>query len=147
MARQGVARAWSRFQTERPLVLGPVSTRSPFPVGRDLEGPDAVEEILHSLRLVVTVNLLGLPAAAVPVGISDGLPQGVQLIGPRYGESVCLEAAQAIEDQLGVITPIDPVLSGSPEPGPSDHVRLGRRPRKLDFAAGERGNGWLSTSH
>jgi len=107
-ARQGLARSWSLFQAERPLVLGPVSTRSPFPVGRDLEGAEAVEEIAASLRLVVAVSLLGLPAAAVPVGLAHGLPQGVQLIGPRYGELVCLDAAQAIEDRLGVLTPIDP---------------------------------------
>lgn len=108
-ARQGVARAWSRFQAERPLILGPVSTRSPFPVGRDLEGPAAVGEILQSMRLVVAVNLLGLPAAAVPVGVSGGQPQGVQLIGPRYREDLCLDAAQAIEDRLGIPMPIDPV--------------------------------------
>jgi amidase len=106
--RQGIARAWTMFQAERPLVLGPVSTRTPFPVGRDLEGAEALEEIAASLRLVVTVNLLGLPAAAVPVGVANGLPQGVQLIGPRYGELVCLDAAQAIEDRLGTFTPIDP---------------------------------------
>jgi amidase len=37
------------------------------------------------------------------------LPQGVQLIGPRYREDLCLDAAQAIEDRLGVLTPIDPI--------------------------------------
>jgi amidase len=109
IARQGVARAWTRFQAERPLILGPVSTRSPFPVGRDLEGPAAGSEILESMRLVVAVNLLGLPAAAVPVGASGGLPQGVQIIGPRYREDLCLDAAQAIEDRFGILTPIDPV--------------------------------------
>jgi amidase len=109
IARQGVARAWSRFQAERPLILGPVSTRSPFAVGRDLEGPSAAGDILASMRLVVAVNLLGLPAAAVPVGVSGGQPQGVQLIGPRYREDLCLDAAQAIEDRLGVVTPIDPI--------------------------------------
>jgi amidase len=108
IARQGVARAWSRFQAERPLILGPVSTRSPFPVGHDLVASSA-SEILESMRLVVAVNLLGLPAAAVPVGASGGLPQGVQLIGPRYREDLCLDAAQAIEDRLGVLTPIDPI--------------------------------------
>jgi len=59
------------------------------------------------MRLVVSVNLLGLPAAAVPVGVAGGLPQGVQVIGPRYREDLCLEAAQTIEDRLGVLTPID----------------------------------------
>jgi amidase len=33
----------------------------------------------------------------------------VQLIGPRYREDACLDVAQAIEDRLGVLTPIDPV--------------------------------------
>jgi amidase len=60
------------------------------------------------MRLVVLVNLLGLPAAAVPVGVEDGVPQGVQLIGPRFREDLCLDAAQAIQDRLGTFTPIDP---------------------------------------
>jgi hypothetical protein len=40
----------------------------------------------RSMRLVVAMNLLGLPTAAVPVGVANGLPQGVQLIGPMYRE-------------------------------------------------------------
>jgi amidase len=44
----------------------------------------------------------------VPVGIEDGLPQAVQVIGPRYREDLCLDAATAIEDSRGTITPIDP---------------------------------------
>jgi hypothetical protein len=32
----------------------------------------------------------------------------VQIIGARYREDLCLDAAQAVEDQLGVLTPIDP---------------------------------------
>jgi len=60
------------------------------------------------MRLVTTVNLLGLPSVAVPVGVTDGLPQGVQIIGPRYREDLCLEAAEAIEERVGVLTPIDP---------------------------------------
>lgn len=61
------------------------------------------------MRLVVAVNLLGLPAAAVPVGASGGLPQAVQLIGPRFREDLCLDAAQVLEDRFGILTPIDPV--------------------------------------
>jgi amidase len=60
------------------------------------------------MRLLVTANLLGLPAAAVPVGLANGLPQGVQVIGPLYREDLCLDAAEAIENELGVLTPIDP---------------------------------------
>jgi amidase len=45
---------------------------------------------------------------ALPVGLADGLPQAVQLIGGRYREDLCLDAAARIEERLGVITPIDP---------------------------------------
>jgi amidase len=107
VARQGIARAWSRFLARTPLVLGPISTRQAFAVGRDLEGVAAAAEIIDSVRLCVTVNLLGLPAAAVPVAVISGMPQGVQLIGTRYREDHVLDAAQEIEGRLGVITPIE----------------------------------------
>ena len=106
--RQGVARAWTEFQQTRPLVLGPVSTKRPFMVGRDLEGAAAVFDIFDSLRLVVIVNLVGLPSVTVPVGEAEGLPQAVQIIGPRYREDLALNAAEAIEQRLGTITPIEP---------------------------------------
>ncbi len=106
--RQGVARAWTQFQETRPLLLAPVSTKRPFLVGRDLEGTAAVSEIFESLRFVVIVNLVGLPSVTVPVGKAEGVPQAVQIIGPRYREDLALTAAEAIERRLGIITPIDP---------------------------------------
>ena len=65
-------------------------------------------EIVRGLRMTVAVNALGLPAVAVPVGNGNGLPQAVQVIGPRFREDLCLDAAAAIEDAVGIITPIDP---------------------------------------
>ncbi|MEE9278373.1 MAG: amidase family protein, partial [Dehalococcoidia bacterium] len=106
--RHGIAREWAQFQEARPLILGPVSTLPPFPVGADLRGVDEMREIVDSMRLVVNVNLLGLPSVALPVGTAQGLPQGVQIIGPRFREDLCLDAAEAIETRVGVITPIDP---------------------------------------
>ncbi len=63
---------------------------------------------MHGLQITIAVNALGLPAVAVPVGTGDGLPQAVQVIGPRYREDLCLDAAAAIEERRGIITPIDP---------------------------------------
>ena len=54
------------------------------------------------------VNALGLPAVAVPVGTAGGTPLAVQIIGQPYREDLCLSAAAAIEQAMGVITPIDP---------------------------------------
>ena len=54
------------------------------------------------------MNFLGLPSVAVPTGIDDdGLPTGVQLIGPRNGDHVALAAARDVEAALGTLTPID----------------------------------------
>lgn len=106
--RNGIARAWSVFMDRYPLVLGPVGTQQPFAVGFDIAGRDEFGAVMRLLRLTVTVNLLGLPSVAVPAGMAAGLPQGVQIIGRRYREDACLAAARAVEERLGVLTPIDP---------------------------------------
>ena len=57
---------------------------------------------------MMAVPVLGLPAMAVPTGVVDGLPMGVQIVGSRFREDLCLTAAGAIEAHAGVLTPIDP---------------------------------------
>ena len=57
---------------------------------------------MHNLTATVAVNFLGLPAVAVPVGLVGGLPQAVQVIGPRFGEELCLRAAEVIEAPTGL---------------------------------------------
>jgi hypothetical protein len=87
------------------LLLGPVFTEPAFRVGVDVAGEDGWDAQLRSMRLLVTVNLLGLPAGAVPTGLTNGLPQGVQIIGDRFREDLCLDAAEVIESWLGSVTP------------------------------------------
>lgn len=106
--RSVLAQSWSLFLHEYPIVLGPVCTNPPFKAGIDVIATEQMRKIAESMSLVVTVNLLGLPSAAVPVGLVNGLPQGVQLIGSRFREDLCLDAAEAIEESLGTLTPIDP---------------------------------------
>ena len=49
--------------------------------------------------MLVFANLAGLPALTVPAGRdSDGLPVGVQIVGPRWSEVRLLEIATALED-------------------------------------------------
>jgi len=45
----------------------------------------------------VPVNLANLPAISVPAGEVDGLPVGLQLIGPKFGEETIIRAASAVE--------------------------------------------------
>lgn len=97
--------AWASFLRDHPIILSPVSTERPWTIGEDVS---RVGEIAASMRMVVPVNILGLPSASVPVGIGDGLPQGVQLIGGRFREDLLLDAADAIEQRAGILTPITP---------------------------------------
>ena len=105
--RTRIAREWQLFFERFDVLLGPVSCRPPFAVGDDLSAA-GMADILGGNRLVTACNLLGLPAAVVPVGIAGGLPQAVQLIGGRYCEELCLAAAQLVEDGTEAIVPIDP---------------------------------------
>ena len=59
-------------------------------------------------ELTWAINLLGLPSVAVPTGTVDGLPMGVQLVGRRFREDLCLDAAEAIESRHPLATPVDP---------------------------------------
>lgn len=60
------------------------------------------------MRFVTATTFVGVPAVAVPTGVAGGVPRGVQVIGRSYREDLCLDAAAAIEDRLGKITPTDP---------------------------------------
>jgi aspartyl-tRNA(Asn)/glutamyl-tRNA(Gln) amidotransferase subunit A len=54
---------------------------------------------LATTRLVRSMNLLGLPALSIPCGLSaDGLPVGLQIIGPPFEEALILRVGAAMED-------------------------------------------------
>jgi amidase len=106
--RHEIARRWSGFFVDHPLVVGPVWTAPPFPAGWDVETDANALATFELMRFVTPMNLLGLPAVAVPTGLADGLPTGVQVVANRFREDVCLDAAEAIEARLGTLTPIDP---------------------------------------
>jgi len=106
--RQRLGRSWSEHQAHTPLVIAPIATRVPFRAGDDLDGVPAARRIIESLCPTLAVNVLGLPSVAVPVGVIDGLPQAVQVIGPRFGEALCLDAAEAIERAAARMTPVTP---------------------------------------
>ncbi len=105
----GLRRSWAEFLDAYPLLLAPVFTEPPPAPGvesRDAAGHDRVGT---AMRLCSATSLTGVPAVAVPAAVADGLPIGVQLIGRAYREDLCLDAAEAVERQVGPLTPIDPV--------------------------------------
>ncbi|WP_311208416.1 MULTISPECIES: amidase [unclassified Aeromicrobium] len=46
-------------------------------------------------------NITGHPACSVPVGLVDGLPAGMMIVGRQFDDATVLRVAQAVEDQLG----------------------------------------------
>lgn len=106
--RDRVHRAWQAFFFEYPLIVGPTWTQPPFHLGFDIESPESALQVVETFRFVLPANLMGLPAACVPTGVIDELPVGAQIMSRRFREDLCLDAAAAIEADLGVITPIDP---------------------------------------
>ncbi|MGE5289123.1 MAG: hypothetical protein ACM3ML_18390 [Micromonosporaceae bacterium] len=96
-----------RVPGNHPLIVTPIFTEIPFEAGTDLANGH-VGQTIRGMRMALAVSALGLPAVALPVGIGDGLRQAVQVIGPRYRADLCLDAAAALEDRVGIITPIDP---------------------------------------
>ena len=106
--RYKVAASFQAFFEDYPVIVGPVWTRAPFQLGWDIENRENAAATLELFRFVLPANLMGLPAACVPTGTTNGLPTGVQVMAARMREDLCLDAAEAIERQIGVITPIDP---------------------------------------
>ena len=56
----------------------------------------------------VPVNLVGAPAISIPVGFHEGLPLGMQIIGPALGEEKILQAAYTFEQDHPELTKIAP---------------------------------------
>ncbi|TWT11213.1 Asp-tRNA(Asn)/Glu-tRNA(Gln) amidotransferase subunit GatA [Streptococcus sp. sy004] len=76
------------------LILGPTTTTVAYDL--DSKHHDPVAMYLSDL-LTIPVNLAGLPAISIPSGFVQGLPVGLQLIGPKYSEATIYQVAAAFE--------------------------------------------------
>jgi len=81
------------------LIVTPMSSMPPFaaegPMPTEIEGRDVHGGM--SVVLAMLANLVNLPAISLPAGLVDGLPVGVQVIGPRFREDLLLAAAARYE--------------------------------------------------
>jgi amidase len=106
--RYALMRAWSAFHQDFPVLISPTWAQRAFEHGADIAAT-GTEMMTNTIRPVVPSNLLGTPAAVTPAGVVDGLPVGVQVLGDRFSDALCLTVAAEIEALVGRITPIDPV--------------------------------------
>jgi aspartyl-tRNA(Asn)/glutamyl-tRNA(Gln) amidotransferase subunit A len=80
------------------VVVTPTSPTVAFKLGERTANPLAM---YLSDYFTVPMSLAGIPALSIPVGLSEGLPVGLQLAGPAFSESRILDAAHALENAIG----------------------------------------------
>ncbi len=99
--RRAMCREFGAVWNEVDCILAPATPNTAPRVGQTTVKLGGREEDvrLATTRLVRWVNLLGLPVLSMPCGLSGaGLPAGLQIIGPPFGEAVVLRAGAALED-------------------------------------------------
>jgi aspartyl-tRNA(Asn)/glutamyl-tRNA(Gln) amidotransferase subunit A len=92
------AEAFERFD----MLVCPTSPTVAFRIGEKAADPLAM---YASDLLTIPSCVAGLPGLNVPVGVSDGLPVGLQLIGQQFAENTLFRAGYALERAVG----FDPV--------------------------------------
>jgi aspartyl-tRNA(Asn)/glutamyl-tRNA(Gln) amidotransferase subunit A len=79
------------------LLVSPTSPTVAFPLGARTQDPLAM---YVSDVLTIPSNMAGLPGLSIPCGLSDGLPVGLQLVGPQFSENTLFRAGHALEHAL-----------------------------------------------
>jgi len=79
------------------LLVSPTSPTVAFPLGAKTDNPLAM---YLSDVLAIPPNMAGLPGLSIPCGLSEGLPVGLQLIGPQFSENLLFRAGHALEHAL-----------------------------------------------
>lgn len=110
--RRRLRRRWSAFFGDFDVLLCPVLSTAAFPHS---EIPPQQRQLRVNGRDVPFENQLfwagyaglpHLPATAAPIGLSpDGLPIGVQIIGPSYGDLTTLRFARLLEERYRAFVP------------------------------------------
>jgi aspartyl-tRNA(Asn)/glutamyl-tRNA(Gln) amidotransferase subunit A len=79
---------------EVDLLIGPTTPTPAFDIGAKIDDP--VTMYLNDIY-TIGANLAGLPGLSLPCGFVDGLPMGLQLIGPHFSEGKLLNAAHQFQ--------------------------------------------------
>jgi aspartyl-tRNA(Asn)/glutamyl-tRNA(Gln) amidotransferase subunit A len=88
------AQAFERFD----VLVTPTSPTVAFELGGRTADPLAM---YASDLLTIPSCMAGLPGLNVPCGLSDGLPVGLQLIGPQFSENTLFRVGHALEQAIG----------------------------------------------
>jgi len=106
MMRDEFRRVWKQAD----CLFTPTTPVSAPPLGQSrLEWEDGAEDLrIAATRLVRAINMFGWPAISLPCGLDpQGLPLGLQIIGPPFSEARLLRVAAALEAALPRFSPPD----------------------------------------
>jgi len=94
--RQLIADDFRRAFADVDVIAGPTAPSVAFKLGDKVDDP-----ITMYLNDIYTIgaNLAGLPGISVPCGFVGGLPVGLHLVGPHFGESMLLRCAHQYQQQ------------------------------------------------
>lgn len=96
-----IIRAWGVFFERYPVLLMPNSWQRQFPIDADKGPPAQVHRLLAAQAPLLVTAIVGLPGLAMPTGLVDGLPGGVQICTARFREDVALRVGEFIERAAG----------------------------------------------
>ncbi len=96
--RETLGVAMNRFHTKYDLLLTPMMPLVAFEAGQPVPRQSDGTVWLDWSPFSYPFNLTQQPAASVPCGFSkNGMPIGLQIVGPRYGEPLVFRASRAYE--------------------------------------------------
>lgn len=97
VARRQVREDFERLFSTVDVIAGPTMPTVAFRFG---EKTDPLSMYLSDI-LTVPANLAGIPAISVPCGTSEGLPVGLQIMGPQFADERVIDVAAAFEQGSG----------------------------------------------
>jgi amidase len=107
-ARHGLKQQWRALFREFDVVICPPSATPAF--RHDPSTPQEARKIavggkefpyFHQLAWAELATTCGLPATVIPIGVNEGLPIGVQIIGPEFEDRTPLAFARGVEREFG----------------------------------------------
>lgn len=90
LIKQDFENAWKNVD----VIIAPVSPSLPWKLGEKVDNP---LQMYLSDVFTVPANVAGIPGLAIPAGFADGVPIGMQILGPYFSESLLYNIAYQYE--------------------------------------------------
>jgi amidase len=105
--------AWAEFFQDYDLLLCPPAISAAFPhnhegeaFGRMIPVNGKLAPVIDQLFWALNSGAPYLPSTVAPIGLTpEGLPVGVQIIGPQFGDRTCIAFAKLIEREFYAFVP------------------------------------------